>query len=78
MQVRSVSSNVQLPELPDAKIETRKPMRSLAGPQNAMDAAVEDVRKRMGRRQFNLRGEEDWISTQRRSAFRPRGRSRVI
>lgn len=32
MQVRSVSSSVQLPELPDARIETRKPMRSLVRP----------------------------------------------
>src|SRR6202041_3115429 len=28
-QVCSVSSRVQLPELPDARIDTRKPMRSL-------------------------------------------------
>jgi len=49
--VRSVSSNVQLPELPDARMETRKPMRSLAEPQSLMEAAVEDVRKRIARRQ---------------------------
>ena len=53
--MRSVSSNVQLPELPDAKMETRKPMRSLAGPQSLMEAAVEDVRKLIGPRQSYLR-----------------------
>jgi len=29
MQVRSVSSSVMLPELPDARMETRKPMEIL-------------------------------------------------
>jgi len=53
--VRSVSSSVQLPELPDARIETRKPMPNLAGPLAEIFAAVEDVRKVCGPRQFNLR-----------------------
>jgi hypothetical protein len=36
--VRSVSSNVMLPELPDAKMETRRPIE--VSPQFAMSAAA--------------------------------------
>ena len=60
--MRSVSSNVQLPELPDAKMETRKPMRSLAEPQRVMEAAVEDVRKLIDRRQSYLRRDDERVS----------------
>jgi hypothetical protein len=53
-QVRWVSSNVQLPALPEARMLMRNPMRRLAEPQGLINAAVEDVRKLFASRQCKL------------------------